>query len=304
MELSQLRYFQAAAKYENMSRAAEALFISQPNLSISIAKLEDELGVQLFERRRGRITLNQNGKNFLNYVDKSLNILDGGVRAFGLGANTDQEAFSFATMMAESMFLKQFVMKYPDIHLRHQVMDLNYITEALMNENIEMALTDLPPQHSQIAFEEVFESDYVVLMGKNHPLTAFEKITFAQLENEHFVFDNTRTDIMIAINEFRKYGISLQVDYDIRYLDALMELVDTNRYISFLPRVSYQEAALGNRHLQVVCRDFAEETPRAFWGVSYKKTRSISAAGVIFRDFLKDYFSSIGTAYEAMCSFR
>ena len=50
MELSQLRYFIAVAKLGNMSKAAETLFVSQPNLSTSISRLEEEVGVPLFER--------------------------------------------------------------------------------------------------------------------------------------------------------------------------------------------------------------------------------------------------------------
>ena len=52
MELSQLRYFITVAELGNMSKAAEALFVSQPNLSTSISRLEEEVGVPLFDRRR------------------------------------------------------------------------------------------------------------------------------------------------------------------------------------------------------------------------------------------------------------
>lgn len=70
MELSQLRYFIAVAKLGNMSKAAETLFVSQPNLSTSISRLEEEVGVPLFERRRGKIALNQNGELLLKSVDR------------------------------------------------------------------------------------------------------------------------------------------------------------------------------------------------------------------------------------------
>ena len=59
MELSQLRYFIVVAELGNMSKAAEVLFVSQPNLSTSISRLEEEVGAPLFERRRGKITLNR-----------------------------------------------------------------------------------------------------------------------------------------------------------------------------------------------------------------------------------------------------
>ena len=70
MELSQLRYFIAVAELGNMSKAAETLFVSQPNLSTSISRLEEEVGAPLFERRRGKISLNQNGALLLKNVKR------------------------------------------------------------------------------------------------------------------------------------------------------------------------------------------------------------------------------------------
>ncbi len=65
MDLLQLKYFQVAAQLEHMTRAAERLSIAQPSLSQSIAKLEEELGVPLFDRQGRRIQLNQFGRVFL-----------------------------------------------------------------------------------------------------------------------------------------------------------------------------------------------------------------------------------------------
>lgn len=62
MELQQIRYFYVVATYENMSKAAEKLHITQPSLSSSISRLEDELGVKLFDRVGRGIVLNEYGK--------------------------------------------------------------------------------------------------------------------------------------------------------------------------------------------------------------------------------------------------
>ncbi len=61
MELRVLRYFLTLAREENISRAAEALYITQPTLSRQLAELEEELGVKLFERGKRRITLTEDG---------------------------------------------------------------------------------------------------------------------------------------------------------------------------------------------------------------------------------------------------
>lgn len=81
MELSQLRYFAAVARLGNISRAARELYVTQPNLSKSIARLEEELGVPLFEHRKGKIVLNDYGRCFLASVNLSLGELENGVRS-------------------------------------------------------------------------------------------------------------------------------------------------------------------------------------------------------------------------------
>lgn len=68
MDLLQLQYFRAIAQHENMTKAAEALFVSQPNLSTSMSRLESDLDVKLFERRRGKISLTPEGRLFLEHV--------------------------------------------------------------------------------------------------------------------------------------------------------------------------------------------------------------------------------------------
>ena len=70
MTLNQIYYFQTVARYENYRKAAEELYISQPSLSRSIASLESELGVLLFEKNGRGVNLTKGGKLFLEYADR------------------------------------------------------------------------------------------------------------------------------------------------------------------------------------------------------------------------------------------
>ena len=80
MDFSQLNYFRAAARHGNLTRAAEELYISQPGLSRYLSRLEEELGVPLFERRKGKITLNTYGQLFLANVNLAFDQLEQGWR--------------------------------------------------------------------------------------------------------------------------------------------------------------------------------------------------------------------------------
>lgn len=81
MDVKQLEYFLALVHRENISGTADLLHISQPALSKSIAKLEKEVGVPLFDRHGNRITLNEYGKTFAAYAEQSLALLQSGVHA-------------------------------------------------------------------------------------------------------------------------------------------------------------------------------------------------------------------------------
>ena len=80
MELSQLSYFQECARHDTFSKAAQALHITQPALSKSIAKLEGELGCRLFERGPGPLRLTAQGHTFLYWCGQARLALDSGIR--------------------------------------------------------------------------------------------------------------------------------------------------------------------------------------------------------------------------------
>ena len=69
MELRQLEYFQMASRLKNITRAAERLRVSQPNITVAIKKLEAELGIQLFDRSQKQLALTPEGAVFLNRIE-------------------------------------------------------------------------------------------------------------------------------------------------------------------------------------------------------------------------------------------
>ena len=76
MELQQIKYFRVIARTENISRAAEQLFIAQPSLSQMLKRLEEEIGMPLFDRNGKKIVLNGAGKIFLKYADEVCQALE------------------------------------------------------------------------------------------------------------------------------------------------------------------------------------------------------------------------------------
>lgn len=120
MELLQLRYFQKVARMENMTKAAEALHIAQPSLSKTISRLEEQLGVQLFERNGKRIRLNKLGAHFLGRVENALRELEDGVREVRDLREQEEGSVSIGSATAKMLpsLIKAYLLQKPNAKLR------------------------------------------------------------------------------------------------------------------------------------------------------------------------------------------
>lgn len=300
MELSQLRYFIAVAELGNMSKAAETLFVSQPNLSTSISRLEEEVGVPLFDRRRGKIALNQNGELLLKSVKKAVAVLDAGVKAVRDQYSGQPAPLSLACMTDDTDLLSQFVLDNPDINLIHQRLDLEPLTRLLEEGKVDLGLTVLPPISEEIAFERVYTCRFVLLMSRDHPLAGEKAVSRRQLAGQHLAIDGSRVNKnTFYAAEASKFGITPIIDYDVRHLSLLLSLVEAKQCISIVPAVKYQELYLQGLHRGVVCREYADGSPDAYWGIAYNKRRPLTEQGLRFRDFVKGYFEDIAARYAA-----
>lgn len=300
MELSQLRYFITVARLGNMSKAAETLFVSQPNLSTSISRLEEEVGVPLFDRRRGKISLNQYGEQLLQSVERSVSLLDEGVSAVRERYSGKSASLSLVCMIDDTELLSRFVLANPGVNLTQQRADLPAVTQMLERGEADLALTVLEPPSEQVVFERVYSCPFVLVLSPAHPLAAQERISRRQLTGQRLAIDGSRTnrDTFYAA-ETSKFGITPIIDYDVRHLSLLLSLVEAKQCISIVPAVKYQELYLQGLHRGVVCREYADGSPDAYWGIAYNKRRPLTEQGQRFRDFVKGYFEDIAARYAA-----
>lgn len=299
MELLQLRYFQTVATTGNMSKAADILYVSQPNLSISITHLEEDLGVPLFDRRRGKIVLNENGKRFLKSVNQILSILDSAVHSF---ARTESEkmTLSLALMSDEHELLKEFIKAYPDINISSQNLNQAACVHALHNHEIDLALMTIDPFDTQIGFEKIYEGEFALLLSDTHPLAGKEHVSYRDLTNEELVMDSTFTDIDLFRNSTLKRGLMPHIRHEMHQLSLVIALVQSGRFLSSLPSIKYKELSLRSEADRVVCKQFAEKSPTAYMGVAWEQSRPLTKATLLFIEFARNYFRQIEEDYASL----
>ncbi len=176
MEIRTLRYFLAAAREENMTRAAEILHVTQPTLSKAIKSLEDELGKKLFIRRSFSIGLTQEGillrdraEDLVNMADKiekefvSLDDITGGELYFGLA-----ESYQIRYLVGEISAFKQ---DYPNLHYHITSGDTEQVAEKLDKGLLDFAVLAEIPDKAKYEFLVFPEADiWGVVMPADSPL--------------------------------------------------------------------------------------------------------------------------------------
>lgn len=193
MKLQQLRYFQAACKYQSITAAAKVLHISQPSISMAIRELESEFGVKLTLRSYQGFTLTAEGEALLKLCDGLLRHADQISRYMeGLKEQNHTIRLGMPPMIGSHMLpilYHTFLRHHPEIALTTEEHGAKILLQGLLNDTLDLALIahnhPLGEAYESVA---VAETETVWCVWKEHPLAAQSSISIWQLEGEPLVF--------------------------------------------------------------------------------------------------------------------
>lgn len=189
MELMQLEYFRTVAYEESISRSARKLHISQPALSISISKLEEELGVHLFDRVSGRIRLNNMGRVYLRQVEKVfMNLREAKLELENQDETKLTEIFvSSSTMGMCPTILEAFIRTHPNQPLSYFIFSDEDIKIRLENGEDDLAICARQIHGHDILWTPLFNERLVILVPPNHPFRQRRYVEIGDLKDESFI---------------------------------------------------------------------------------------------------------------------
>lgn len=248
MELSQLRYFQTVSRLEHFTRASEELHISQPSLSKSIANLEAELGVQLFDRDNRNVHLNGYGKALLRYVDQVMSELDEAatelkdMQAGSGGSIHIASSFFLDSPTGFSAYMRKYFFAHPDVSLHVFYMDAGSMEPLLRERRIDFALLTDPITNPDVENEVLYSYRLGIVTGRGTALAERESVWLAELKNERFFCNNSSPDQHDTI-----YGICGQAGFrpNIRMEcddgELIGEAVSRGMGISFVTKRRFRE---------------------------------------------------------------
>ena len=187
MELQQLKYFKTVAECGQINKAAAKLYISSPALSVSISRLEKELGAQLFDRTNNRITLNKQGEIFLEYVEQVFKSLDNAKKDIKESLEDERHSIKIV-VTASNLWLKMlstYSATHPNISVSTVTSNIPRIPLFDMVNDYVFLLADKNDMNMKgLESEFLFEDRPCAMLPASHPLAGKDEIFLQELSGD------------------------------------------------------------------------------------------------------------------------
>ncbi len=291
MNLLHLEYFREVAMIEHVQRTGEKLHVSPSAISAGIRSLEQELGVQLFDRVGRNMRLSEYGKQFLPYVEQAFAALDHGVEALqtAQGRCSKNVRFSVLDGALWNYILIPFSAKYPDINIHQISRDPDRQGKLMDQANLDFILTDLDLDNNNLEHYELFSTTLVVGIPKDHPLSHLsgQEVSIFDLQNDLFLL-RPKTDMfqqyvdqILDTIGFHPSRVRV-MEYMLRY----RMFQEGPGVIITTQRIMDRETSLFSHAAYLRIQEFQDFplVKKLYW----KKSPPLSPSAQLFRDYFRE----------------
>lgn len=290
MELLQLKYFLTVARCEHVTEAAGKLHVTQSSLSKTIQRLEDDLGVPLFDRIGRKLRLNDFGRTFLQRTEKALFELEQGKREIADLSNPDQGTLQLAVTTASTLpgILREFRKNKPDIQFHVQMVSLENMSRLLHRGEVDFCLSSPPIEGDDIKCQILYDDPIVVAVPMGHRYADRSSIQLTELKDERFVGVKQGYGVRDMVDSVcQSAGFLPKYVYEGDEPARLTALVEAEIGLAFIPSTA-RNPHERIKYLQVEEHQLVREI-----ALLSHKNRYISKAALEFRSLVMDYFSAM-----------
>lgn len=284
MELHQLAYFRVVAGLEHMSRAADEFGITQPSLSRAIKRLEQEVGVPLFDRHGRGIRLNQFGKAYLRHVDNVMRELDGAKAEVRELAGLQQGNVSLAAAALSWLpdLVRPFLAIYPAVQFQLFQRSMVEMRQILEEGSVDLCVLPPAPMSPTVRWRHLSTRDILLVVPVGHLLAGRSSVALREVALERVILSKPG-DVLREITDgyFRQAGIRPRIVCEADEPGAVEEFVAAGIGVAFLP----DPGGLWNRSEGVRSVRITEPACYLRLGIAWNERRYLSLAARSFRAY-------------------
>lgn len=286
MNYNSLYYFKILGEAEHFGKAAQILHIEQPSLSQSIKKLENDLGVALFEKRGRNVSLTEAGRAFHKKVCKAFELIDSA--AIELHSHDKYETIVISSVHSHprsefSKYVTQFLNKPGNQGIKISIFERHTPEsfEALKNNQCHLIVCSSKSQHDEFEYVPISKQKVVLIVPENHPLAAFDQIDIRSALPYKFIYPAPITGMWTIFERlFAEAGEQPPIALEAESVAFTASLVANNFGIALSPEAEH----LNLYNIKKIT--ITNESSTFYHYLAYSRTKPLSPAAEQFKNFI------------------
>ncbi len=290
LTLRQIEVFNAVARLQNYTRAAEELHLSQPAVSMQIRQLEDGVGLPLFEQVGKKIHLTEAGKHMYEYGRNMADLLDEADEVFEALKGVERGTLSISVATTASHFatrlLAEFTKQHSGITISLDITNREALQRQLENNEPDLVIMGQPPEGVEVEADAFMENPLVMIAPADYPLAQSEKTQLSNFSSERFVVRESGSGTRSAIERFfDAHDVPFHSGIEMTSNEAIKQAVEAGLGLGIVSLHTI-ELELETGRLKILN---VEDFPiRRHWYIIQRKGKRLSPAAIEFRQFVLD----------------
>ncbi len=296
--LKQLRAFCHAAQCGSITEAAEALFLSQPSVTLQIQALEREMEITVFERRGPKISLTPEGEVLYRLASPLVEAIDGLQESFHAHmGNLQKGELNIAAGESTILYVlpettKQFADEYPGISLKlHNVTGRDGLS-MIRADQVDFAVGSMLEVPDDIRYEPIVTYYPALITARDHPLADKAEVTLADIAEYGLILPPRHLSTWRIVElVFQQNDLQFKVALEAGGWEVIKKYVELDLGISIVTDVCLTEADRERLAVKPLGRYF----PTRSYGIVSRRGKFLSPAAVRYIDMLRDFYAEDGS---------
>lgn len=246
MDLRDLEVFRVVAREKSFSQAAKMLYRTQPAISLTVRRLEDELGETLFSRSAKVPSLTDAGTLLLEYAERLLNLSDEVRPALAELRQLQRGRVRVGANETGALYLLPIIARYRQFHPQIKVEVVRtlarHIPQELLKRSLDLGVLTYKPEDGRLTTLVVHADRLSFIVHPTHPLTRRHRVSIRELGQESFAAHNVWSPYRERVLRiFERHRVPLNMDVELPTVESIKKFVQMKRAVALVPLISVED---------------------------------------------------------------